>query len=108
MAAWGDPEPAPEPEPESALEKLAAELDGRRFTVTLIKSAGRRARLRITNRAAAQLTEDIYAGDGWYWFGWSERIAPVGDVATAAEKVAHVLRALDARRERSGRTRRAV
>ncbi len=70
MVAWGDPEPAPEPEPQAALEKLAAELDRQRYAASLVTGAGRRSSLRVTNRAAAQLTETSTAtantsgGDG--------------------------------------------
>ncbi len=92
MASWGEnPEPGPRLED---LEKLAAELDGQRYAVTLVTSGGRRPHLHVTNRTASQLTENIYACDGWFWFGWAERIAPVGEVAQAAEKITHVLRAL--------------
>ncbi len=44
------------------------------------------------------LTEHIYAGDGWFWFGWAERVAVLTDVSAAAEIIARVLRAVDASR----------
>ena len=91
MASWsGDPEPRPRLED---LEKLAAELDSQQYAVTLVTRTGRHPRLRITNRAAAQLTEDIYTGSGYFWWGWAERIAPVWNVAEAAGKVRQVLQA---------------
>ncbi len=74
------------------LEKLAAELDGQAYEVTLVTVQGRRPCLSITNRQAVQLTEFIYAasaddGEWWFWFGWAQRIAPVADVAAAAAAV---------------------
>jgi len=71
------------------LEKLAAELDGKTYVVTLETVQGRRPCLSITNRHATQLTEFIYAapgGDGqwWFWWGWAQRIAVVSDIAAAA------------------------
>jgi hypothetical protein len=91
MATWGNPPAGPQAD----LEKLAAGLDRQQYAVTLVTSAGRRPHLHITNRAATALTENIYSGDGWFWFGWAERIAPVREVAQAVEKITRVLRALD-------------
>jgi hypothetical protein len=51
----------------------------------------------VRNRRAGILKENIYAGDGWFWFGWAERVAAITDVAAAAEKIARVLRAVDTR-----------
>jgi hypothetical protein len=85
------------------LEKLAAELDGKTYAVTLETAAGRRPCLSITNRHATQLTEFIYAapgGDGewWFWWGWAERIVPVADPAGAAAAVDRVLQILGGNR----------
>ncbi len=77
------------------LEKLAAELDGQVYEVRLVTSQGRRPYLHVRNRHAGVLTENIYCGDGFYWFGWAERIAPVAEVATAAQIIMRVLQALD-------------
>ncbi len=93
MATWEDPAPGPQAD----LEKLAAGLDRRDYAVSLVTTAGRRPHLHITNRDAAMLTENIYCDGQWYWFGWAERIAPVSQVAEAAEKITRVLRALDTR-----------
>jgi hypothetical protein len=81
------------------LEKLAAELDGKAYAVTLVTAAGRRPCLKITNRQAAQLTDFIYAapaddGESWFWWGWAQQIAPVTDLAGAAAAVDRVLRIL--------------
>jgi hypothetical protein len=80
------------------LEKLAAELDGQAFEARVVAPPGRRPFVHVRNRRAGVLTESIYAGDGWFWWGWAERIAAVGEVAAAAEAVARVLRAVDAGR----------
>jgi hypothetical protein len=83
---------------QAELEKLAAELDGQIYEARVVAHAGRRPFVYVRNRAADVLTENIYAGDGWFWWGWAERIADVSDVAAAAEAVARVLRAVDPRR----------
>jgi hypothetical protein len=77
------------------LEKLAAELDSQKYAVSLVTSDGRRSHLTITNRKALQLTENIYCAEGWFWWGWAERIAPVADLAAAAATIARVLRIVD-------------
>lgn len=73
-----------------ALEALAQTLDGTVYAMTL--QTGRRSRLTITNRRAAVLTESVYAENGWYWWGWGERLASVEDVDKAAEIIGAVLR----------------
>ncbi len=75
------------------LEKLAAEISDRQYSARLVANPGRHPRLRVTNRIAAQLTEDIYCGGDFYWWGWAERIGPVADVAAAAAVIARVLAA---------------
>ncbi len=75
------------------LEKLAAELDGQAYAVTLVTTQGR-PHLHITNRQATQLTERIYSDGTAYWWGWAERIADVSDVAAAAAAVSRVLRSI--------------
>jgi hypothetical protein len=73
-----------------ALERLAEELDRREFATVLVTGPGRRARLTVENRRT-KVTEDIYA-DGWYWWSWTERIAPTDDPVTAAQQVTARLR----------------
>lgn len=46
------------------LERLTAELDPRTFAAAIV-SGGQTPCLRITNRRAPQLTEDVYAGRGF-------------------------------------------
>ena len=82
---------------QAELERLAAELNGSDYEARLATHQGRRLYLHVRNRRAGALTENIYAGDGAYWWGWAERIAPLSDAATAAEIIMRVLRALDAR-----------
>jgi hypothetical protein len=82
--------------PNAALDKLAAELNGGDYVAGVVAHAGRRPYVHVRNRHAGVLTENIYAGEGWFWFGWAERIAPVTDVAAAAEIVIRVLRAVGA------------
>ncbi len=78
-----------------SLAKLAAEVDGGDYLARVVTPHGRRPYLDVRNRHADLLTERIYAGDGSFWFGWAERIAPLGEVGKAAEIVMRVLRAVD-------------
>ncbi len=87
MAEWDDPA-------ERDLDKLAAAVNGSDYEARLVAPPGRRPYLHVRNRHAGVLTENIYAGDGCYWWGWAERIAPLSDVAAAAEIVMRVLRAV--------------
>jgi hypothetical protein len=80
------------------LETLAAALDAALYEARVVTAQGRRPYLDVRNRRASVLTEHIYAGDGWFWWGWAERIAAVTDVAAAAEAISRVLRAVDAGR----------
>lgn len=74
----------------AALEALAAALDPGDFVTTLTAYHDRAACLAVTSLHAA-IGEDIYVADGWFWWSWAERIAPVAAVPTAAGKVATVL-----------------
>jgi hypothetical protein len=95
MATWTDSSH----DPQADLEKLAAELDDQKYAVSLITSGGSRPHLHVTNRDSPDwFTENIYAAEGWFWWGWVERIAPVGDLAKVVAAIAQVLRAVDARR----------
>jgi hypothetical protein len=79
------------------LERLAGELDGQVYEARLVTAQGRRPYLHVRNRCAGVLTENIYVGEGFYWWGWAERIAPVAEVATAAQIIMRVLKALGTR-----------
>jgi len=80
------------------LEKLAAELDGQAYAVTLVIMEGRRPCLGITNRRAEQLTEFIYSDGTDFFWGWAQRIAPVSDLAAAAAAIDRVLRVIGGNR----------
>lgn len=79
-----------------ALERLTAELDPRAFATTLAAGEGTVPHLRVSTRNA-QLAEDICARDGWFWWSWQERLAPLTEVSAAAAKVAGVLRLIPER-----------
>ncbi|SRR6266536_2078911 len=79
------------------LQMLAAEINCGDYEARLVATTGSRPHLRVRNRHAGVLRENIYAGDGWFWFGWAERVAPVTDVTGAARKITQVLRAVDVR-----------
>lgn len=84
------------------LERLAAGLNGNDYLATVTVVPGRRPCLRITNRHARALTENIYSDGEWFWWGWAERLAPITDVTTAASVVAKVLAAFATNREVPG------
>ncbi len=86
------------PGPTADLEYLGVELNGQNYEAQLVVPHGRRPYVHVRNRHADVLTENVYAGDGWFWWGWAERIAPVTDLAAAAATITRVLRAVDARR----------
>ncbi|MCD0453636.1 hypothetical protein LO762_31290 [Actinocorallia sp. API 0066] len=77
------------------LERLGDELVGRGMRVRLTVPLGTPPSLHVMNPAASALTENILAEQGadgwWFWWSWAERIAQVGDVSAAAERVARVL-----------------
>lgn len=82
------------------LEGLASELARHGLNTRLITPAGRVPSLHVVNPQASRLAEDVYVGrsqDGlwWFWWPWAERIAPAGDMQTAATLIARVLAARD-------------
>ena len=83
------------PDRDGPLERLAAELNGTNLEAQLVTGQGRHPFLHVQNRHASVLSEDIYAAHGWFWFGWAERIAPLPEITTAAQRVARVLRTAD-------------
>lgn len=82
-----------ETEPDTALEQLAAQFDVMVYEARLVAPERRRPYLHVVNREATVLSENIYTGDGWFWYPFAEQIAPVTEVASAAAKIALVLRA---------------
>ncbi len=79
------------------LEKLAAELDGQAYAVTLVSGHGR-AHLHITNRRAPALSERVHCEGEWFWWPWAERVAAVADLAGAVAAVDRVLQVLGGNR----------
>jgi hypothetical protein len=76
------------------LEKLAAELDGQAYAVSLVTGGGRRPHLHVTNRGATVLSENVYSDGEWFFWGWAQRIAPIADLAGAAAAIDRVLATL--------------
>lgn len=79
------------------LECLAAELPAADYYARLIVADGGRPFLRVLNRSAGVLAEDVLVEAGWFWYSFAVRIAPVTEVATAAGKITRVLRTVDSR-----------
>jgi hypothetical protein len=81
----------PSSDPTTDLEKLAAELNARGFETRLLATASRVPSLSVTNPQATALSEDVIAGNGWLWWSWAERLAPVTDISGAADAITRVL-----------------
>ena len=77
--------------PTTDLEKLAVVLSARGFETRLLAAQGRVPSLSVTNPQATALNEDVVAGDGWLWWSWAERLAPVTDIRGAADAITRVL-----------------
>ena len=77
----------------AALETLASEIDPGEYSTAIVCHGGVPC-LRVASLQAPQLAEDIYAGRGWFWWSWAERLTPCEEPAAAAAKVARVLRAV--------------
>ena len=75
--------------PTSALETLAAALGTDAYAITLTR--GDRPHLTVTNRLVPRLSESVREHDGWFWWGWAERIAPIGEIGRAVHTVTAVL-----------------
>ena len=96
--------PGPHPRGASAeerlarLDALAAELTARGWTAYVTTPRGRPACLFVQNPCDRGMCADVMAaagsgtGDWWFWFGWAERIAPVGAPGTAAAVIVTELR----------------
>ena len=71
-----------------AVHELAAALAGR-LRVLFTAAAGARPSLTVT---ASHLPHargvSVIAREGWFWWPWGERIAPLADVTGAADLVA--------------------
>ncbi|MFF3671606.1 hypothetical protein [Microtetraspora malaysiensis] len=78
------------------LEKLAAELENRRFAARVRASHGRTPHLQVINLAAPIMSETVFAApdsDGaWaFHFPWPQLIALVDDIPAAADRIERVL-----------------
>ena len=73
-----------------ALECLDDELNPEQFATTVVAGDSGVPYLDVTTRNP-QLSETIYAKDGWYWWSWDERLSPFDDLSTAAAKITAVL-----------------
>lgn len=75
------------------LRKLAAELAERGWTAKLDVASGR---LKVGNPAEPAMSDVITCRDGAFRWSWGALVAPAGDVPEAAERIMHVLRAVQA------------
>ncbi len=77
------------------LHDLAASLDQRGFSAHVLVT-GEKLRLWVQHRSIPQLSDAVYAapaedGSWWLWWSWADQLAPIGEVDTAALKIAYVL-----------------
>jgi hypothetical protein len=79
-------------DPITPLEQLADQLGSTSYATIL--TGGHAPTLRVVNRQAPRLAEDIHAGDGWYCGASAGLIAPLDDIPAA---VAAVTRAVGGR-----------
>jgi hypothetical protein len=77
------------------LETLGAELRRRGLAVRLSVPRGAPPNLHVVNPRASAMAETIVAEADWFRWSWCEPIAPVGDVAAAADRVRRVLAETD-------------
>ena len=71
------------------LEQLAGQF-GRAGFATIL-TGGRAPTLRVVNRRAPRLAEDVHTGDGWFCGASAGLLAPCDDIPAAAGAVAHAL-----------------
>lgn len=77
------------------LDQLSDLLRAKGFKTDLITPPNKRPYLHVCNPHAGALAENIVVAAGWYWYSWAERIAPMNEVASAAERINTVLRTAD-------------
>jgi hypothetical protein len=86
---------APQPAPDTDyadLASLATELTTRGYTADLRTPPGALPYLRVANPHATALTERVFAQGGNYWYSWGQPIVACDQPATAATRLASVLR----------------
>ncbi len=71
------------------LEQLAGQLGSAEFATIL--TGGRAPTLRVVNRRAPRLAEDVHTGDGWFCGASAGLLAPCDDITAAAEAVTRAL-----------------
>ena len=71
------------------LEQLADQLDSSGYATIL--TCGQAPILRVINRQAPRLAEDIHAGDGWFCGASAGLMAPLGDLPAAVAAVARAV-----------------
>lgn len=84
-------------DPSVLADALAEALNGKGLTATVLKNGGHRIHpcVEVSGGPAWRGAEWVYLApeDGHWWFWWSslELIAPIGEVATAADLIASAL-----------------
>jgi hypothetical protein len=73
----------------TALEQLAAGLSADDYATIL--TGGKVPTLRVVNRQAPRLVEDVHTGDGWFCGASAGLMAPCDDIAAAAQAVARAV-----------------
>ncbi|HEY3958294.1 MAG TPA: hypothetical protein VGM53_33425 [Streptosporangiaceae bacterium] len=71
------------------LEQLADQLSHDGYATIL--TGGQAPTLRVVNRRAPGLAENIRTGDGWFCGAAGGLMAPCGDIPTAAQAVARMV-----------------
>ncbi|HVB42019.1 MAG TPA: hypothetical protein VNF47_04850 [Streptosporangiaceae bacterium] len=79
----------------AATVQLADCLQARGYRTKVIEALAGPVRLRVSNPAAAALTETIIIHAGAFWWPWRDQIGTEADVPGAADIIARVLAALD-------------
>lgn len=79
----------------AATEQLAGCLEARGYRTKVIERLSGPVRLKVSNPAAAALTETIIIHAGAFWWSWRDQIGTEADVPHAAEIIARVLAASD-------------
>lgn len=77
-----------------AMKQLAADLESRGYRIKPITAAGP-VRIKVSNPAAAVLSETVICHAGAFWWPWRDQIGPSSDVPGVADVIARVLAALD-------------
>lgn len=85
------------------LETLMAELNGKGLAARIVRAG--HPFVHAASGTQPRLSEKVYAapaqdGSSWYWWSWGDPIAPAGEAAQAAVKIARVLAVPDAGVER--------